>query len=73
MPLLSLSGTSRRFGFARFVDRDSAAAALKALRGTELHGKLLDLKFALALGEPDAASGTQLRLRAKQRVGTWML
>lgn len=62
-------GTSRRFGFAKFVDRASAADALEALRGTELKGKLLDLKFAVALGEPGPASGVQPKLLAKQRVG----
>lgn len=42
---------------------------MQALRGFELKGKPLDLKFAVALAEPDPASSSQPQLRAKQRVG----
>ncbi|PRW58932.1 CUGBP Elav-like family member 5 [Chlorella sorokiniana] len=60
-------GTSRRFGFAKFTSPSAAQAALEALRGTQLHGKELDLKFAVALEEPDPASGVQAKLRARLR------
>ena len=44
-------------------------AALLALKGRLLHGKQVDLKFAVALEEPDPAGEAAPRLRAKLRVG----
>jgi len=64
----TLAGTSRRFGFAKFVDRESAQAALDALRGRELHGKQLDLKHAVALEDPEPGNGVLPKQRAKLRV-----
>jgi RNA recognition motif-containing protein len=63
------AGTSRRFGFAKFESTAAAAAAREALHGTELHDKPLQLKFAVALDEPDPASGIVPKQRAKLRVG----
>lgn len=51
------AGTSRRFGFAKFVDAATAAAAMEALQGQMLHGKALSLKSAVALGEPEYPIG----------------
>jgi hypothetical protein len=46
-----------------------AVAALVSLKGRLVHGKQVDLKFALALEEPDPAGEVAPRLRAQLRVG----
>jgi hypothetical protein len=61
------AGTSRRFGFAKFHTQEAAQAALDALRGTLLHGKEMDLKFAVA-DDPDPGNGVLAKSRAKMRV-----
>lgn len=47
-----VSGKSRGFGFVRFSNAESAAAALAAMNGSRWGGRKIDVRFALEKPQP---------------------
>ncbi len=57
-------GRTKQFGYVQMGDEASAKAAMEALRGTEINGRLLDIVLEESSGRP---GGGRVRGRSGRR------